>query len=181
MKNFRQFFDHFSKNVWIKKIFENFSKHFRKCLIFLLSSLTDINPLLWGSLVEDVVLLVKVTVIVPCYKSVAFCMVHCINWSWCYASAHQYHIISVCDLALALWICMLYNCMNIIIIPIMRGLQVRLLVLVKFSYSQYAWIWKRLSKRRKTCMKRTFFSWEKKSSFSSIYRFLSNYFLSKIR
>ena len=41
-----------------RKFFENFWNLFNN--FFLLSSLTDINPLLWGSLVKDVVLLVLV-------------------------------------------------------------------------------------------------------------------------
>ena len=42
LKNFRQFFDNVSKKIRITKILEKFSKN----SIFLLSSLTDINPLL---------------------------------------------------------------------------------------------------------------------------------------
>ena len=77
--NFWKFFENFSKIFWknfktisknfqkIPKKFQKISKKFQKVFknvsiifrIFLLSSLTDINLLLWGSLVEDVVLLVK--------------------------------------------------------------------------------------------------------------------------
>ena len=55
-KNFQKIPKKFQKiSKKFQKVFKNVSINFR---IFLLSSLTDINLLLWGSLVEDVVLLV---------------------------------------------------------------------------------------------------------------------------